>query len=131
MNEKIFECEEFNARKTSLGLPGTEWRENGMTLVISLQGSLDTDNSSLFTETLNKIIQNYPNMRRIVLVLDTLRYISSTGVGSLTTILKSSIEHNRTLVLSGMNEKVKSVLDMLGFTGFFTIIRHLGELQPL
>jgi anti-anti-sigma factor len=131
MGEKLIECEDFKTKKTNLDIPESEWRENGATLVLFLKGSLDTDNSQFFTEALNKIIRNYPNMRRLVLDLEALGYISSTGVGALTTILKNSIEHNKALVLSNMNEKVRSVFDMLGFTAFFTFIADLKDLKAL
>ena len=89
-------------------------------LVCQVSGQLETDNSPGF---LNEVKSNLglPGINTLVMDLTGLTYVSSTGIGSFTTLLIECKNREISLVLKHMNEKVKSVFDLLGFSSFFTM----------
>ncbi len=94
------------------------YTEADMTLMCSVQGNLETSNSSGFLETLEKELEGKP-VKKMILELAELYYVSSTGIGSFTTLLISCRNKGAELILRNMNHKVKSVFDLLGFSSFF------------
>ncbi len=95
------------------------YMETDMTLLCSVEGNLETSNSSGFLEVLEKELEGKP-VKKMVLELSELHYVSSTGIGSFTTLLISCQNRDTKLILKNMNQKVKSVFDLLGFSSFFT-----------
>jgi anti-anti-sigma factor len=88
--------------------------------VIKLSGRLDTNTS--------------PDLRRAALTLYTkgecknlaidfarVSYIDTAGLATLVEILVTAKERCAQLTLSGLNEKVRYLLDVNGLTGFFRI----------
>ncbi len=96
-------------------------------LAIEVDGVLDTQNSGDFQ---NMLIQTFETAREyggLVLDLSRLNYISSTGVGALTTLLVEAQRHSITFQLCRISEQVRSILDVLGFTSFFPMIDDCAE----
>ena len=88
--------------------------------LIKLSGRLDTNTS--------------PDLRKAALALYTkgecknlkidfvnVSYIDTSGLATLVEILVASKEQRAQLTLSGLNEKVRYLLDVNGLTGFFRI----------
>jgi anti-anti-sigma factor len=105
-------------------------------LVIALDGYLDTNNSILFTDTILKSIDEYAKAKMIVLDMGNLGYVSSMGIGSFVSILAHFKKKDYRMFIMRMNDKVRSVFDLLGFTSLFTFIadtsgipfvRHPGD----
>jgi len=94
--------------------------------VIKLSGRLDTNTS--------------PDLRRAALTLYTkgecknlaidfakVFYIDTAGLATLVEILVTAKERCAQLTLSGLNEKVRYLLDVNGLTGFFRIAGSVRE----
>ncbi|MCK4543165.1 MAG: STAS domain-containing protein [Spirochaetales bacterium] len=98
-------------------------------LVLGLKGELETANSHSFFISVREIIDGGGFIEKIVLDLRDLNYVSSTGIGSFTQLLVQAKQNNISLLLCSVGVKVRSVLDLLGFTSFFTIIESLEQLK--
>lgn len=86
---------------------------------IEVNGRLDTGNSNNFLEYMTKIINTFAPGSDLILSLSNLNYISSTGIGVFTVILGNSKKKDIHLILKDIKPKVKSIIDLLGFTSFF------------
>ncbi len=93
---------------------------NGSTLRCRISGQLETSNSPGFLDTVKDELERQ-GVKKMVMELSGLTYVSSTGIGSFTTLLIECKKKGVALVLKNMSEKVKSVFDLLGFTSFFEL----------
>jgi anti-anti-sigma factor len=98
-------------------------------LVLGLKGELETANTHSFFISVSDIIGGGGFIEKIVLDLRDLNYVSSTGIGSFTQLLVQAKQNNIGLLLCSVGVNVRSVLDLLGFTSFFTIIESLEQLK--
>ncbi len=98
-------------------------------LVISIEGSLDSNNSEAFRKLVLEGLGLAKNEGGLILNLAGLRYASSTGLGSFTAILSEARRHQVPFFLCHIQPSVRSVLDLLGFTSFFNCIDGF-EVQP-
>ena len=95
-------------------IPGIE---NGCMIV--LEGYIDTYNSSFVQNQLTKGIgAGYFNL---LFNCGALSYVSSTGLGSFTILLKMVKVKGGDIVLSEVQEKVAEVFQILGFSQFFNL----------
>lgn len=95
-------------------IPGVQ---NGCMVI--LEGYIDTYNSSFFQKQLTKVIgAGYFN---ILFNCGALSYVSSTGLGSFTILLKMVKVKGGDIVLSEVQEKVAEVFQILGFSQFFNL----------
>ncbi len=95
-------------------------KDNGTVLFCMVKGNLETANSPVFLETLEKELNNSV-IKKVILDLKGLAYVSSTGIGSFTSLLINCKNKGAELILKNMDSKVKSIFDILGFTSFFTM----------
>ncbi len=93
---------------------------DGSTLLCRVSGQLETSNSPGFLDTVKDELGRQ-GIKKMVLELSGLTYVSSTGIGSFTTLLIECKKKGVSLVLKNISEKVKSVFDLLGFTSFFDL----------
>jgi len=91
-------------------------------VVISIDGSLDSNNSDAFRKLALEVLGLAKNEGGLILNLAGLRYASSTGLGSFTAILLEARRHQVPFFLCHIQPSVLSVLDLLGFTSFFDCI---------
>jgi anti-sigma B factor antagonist len=98
-----------------------EMRENGVSLLeLALSGELDMKAASDLTPLLEAAVLECPPNGRLVLDLSRVSYISSTGVGLLSTILVKAERRAVSLVLLDIPLKVRNIMDSLGLLSFFT-----------
>ncbi len=90
--------------------------------VISIDGSLDSNNSDAFRKLALEGLGFAKTEGGLMLNLAGLRYASSTGLGSFTAILLETRRHKVPFFLCHIQPSVRSVLDLLGFTSFFNCI---------
>ena len=93
-------------------------KNNGQ-VVVDIKGRLETANSNSFLNYMAEVIDDAAIGCELVLSMGDLYYVSSTGIGAFTTILVNSKKKNIQLFIKDMQPKVKSVLELLGFTSFF------------
>jgi len=87
-------------------------------LFLSLDGYIDTYNSVYFQRRVQLVIEN--GFIKLVFNCDGLNYVSSTGIGSFITFLKS-VRPDGDVVLFNIQPKVFEVFQLLGFSQFFNI----------
>lgn len=97
----------------------------GEVLVVKLTGYIDTYNSNFFSRQMNKVLEN--GFYKIAFDCSDVSYISSTGIGSFTTILRTVKTHEGELAFYGMLPKVYEIFSLLGFSQFFRILDTLGD----
>jgi len=90
---------------------------SGVTIV--LRGSLDMQSSSALQELLASVIGSMAAHRRLIVDLNDVNYIPSSGVGALTIALMTARKRDISLQLSRIKPKVRSVFELLGFMSFF------------
>jgi anti-sigma B factor antagonist len=93
-------------------------------LCLVLEGGLDNDNSRDFRELAQAALDGTGGGEALILDLAGLEYVSSTGVGTLTTLLAEARRRETFLFLRGMQVKVKAVFDVLGFSSFFSFLEE-------
>ena len=90
-------------------------------VIVSVTGSLDAHNSP----KLDKYFENLFNDKKykIVLNMDKLDYMSSTGIGVIMGAIKFLEEHNGRIVCLKVPDKVTKVFEMLSFDSFLKMYK--------
>jgi anti-anti-sigma factor len=94
-------------------------------LMLSLTGYIDTYNSAFFQKRVQKAIE--AGFNRLVFNCGGLNYVSSTGIGSFTTFLKTVKPQGGDIVMLEVQPKVYEVFQLLGFSQFFNVKENLDE----
>jgi len=94
-------------------------------LILTLNGRIDTDNSAFFQKHIQKLVE--AGFMRLIFNCAGLNYVSSTGIGSFTSFLKTLKPKGGDLVLLEIQPKVYEVFQLLGFAQFFVIKSNLDE----
>jgi anti-anti-sigma factor len=89
-------------------------------LKLALRGELDMKASSDLTPLLEAAVLECPPKGRLVLDLSLVNYISSTGVGLLSSILVKAEKRAVTLVLLDVPPRVRNIMETLGLLTYFT-----------
>lgn len=97
--------------------------ENGV--IVEVIGSIDARSVVEFQTKLNQLISQH--VSRIIIDMDKVRYVNSTGLGCLITMLDSVGVEGGKIVLMNLQPKVKVVFDMLGLTSFFKIVPSIAD----
>ena len=95
----------------------TAVEENGLN-VVSLAGRLDANSSSDVTGKLEPIATDGA---KILFDLEAMEYISSAGLRSFLVIAKKVRSNNGKMCLTGLNENVREVFDISGFSSILDI----------
>jgi anti-sigma B factor antagonist len=96
-----------------------EANEDSHSLVIRLAGALDLESSAALQNLLLWIIEQQPVAQCLIVDLEHVNYISSTGVGALTIALTHAVKQGRRLILFKLQPKVRAVFQLLGLMDFF------------
>jgi anti-sigma B factor antagonist len=89
-------------------------------VLVKVTGRVDSSTAPKLSETINQI-QN-SGQYRIVLDMDAVDFISSSGLWVLVNVQKTSKRYNRgEVVLACVPEKIHSSLDLAGFVSFFKL----------
>ncbi|MCQ2059644.1 MAG: STAS domain-containing protein [Bacteroidaceae bacterium] len=87
--------------------------------IAKVEGRLDTTNSPEFEKKMAPMMEGAnPN---IVMDCKDMVYISSSGLRLFLTLQKSVRARGGQLVLTGLQDSIKEVFDMTGFSSIFTI----------
>ncbi|MFH2115189.1 MAG: STAS domain-containing protein [Spirochaetota bacterium] len=111
----------FKLKATRLSLePVDSAKPTGLALVLA--GDLDTNSSGEFQSFVLESLSEMKPPSTLILDLSGLTYISSTGVGSLTAILGEAKRRHIALSICGIPKHIWNIIDLLGFTAFFSFI---------
>ena len=92
--------------------------QNGVTL-IQIAGKLDTNTAQEADKSINKTIDE--GNHKLKIDFSELVYISSAGLRIMLSVSKKLKQLSGDLTLCGMNETVKEVFEISGFTMIFNI----------
>jgi len=89
----------------------------GSVCIVTLNGRLDNESTQGFQERISSIIDG--GQTRLVLDLEKLEYISSVGLRAFLLAAKKLKPLNGKLVLAQLQDHIKEVLDIAGFSSLF------------
>jgi len=89
-------------------------------LTLALRGELDMKASNDLTPLLESAVLDCPPKGRLILDLSLVNYISSTGVGLLSTVLVKAEKRAVFLVLLDMPPRIRNIMETLGLLTYFT-----------
>jgi len=94
-------------------------------LILYLQGRIDIYSANSVQKRVDRAIE----MGFVRLIFDArgLSYVSSTGVGTFVNLMKTVKLRNGDLIFLHIQPLVWQVLDLLGFTKWFTVVEDLDE----
>ena len=94
-----------------------DWKND--TAIVHAQGEIDLHISSQFQLDLKKLIEQKPI--KIILDLNDVPYMDSSGVAALVKLLSKTRSENIKLTLVNLSEKVKSIFEITKLTSVFDI----------
>lgn len=95
----------------------TTIKEQNGELVTYFEGRLDTAAAPQAEKDIQPLLAN--NGKNIVLDCNALEYISSSGLRLFLTVLKSAKSKGGHVFITGMNNDIRNVFSMTGFTNLF------------
>ena len=95
------------------------------TAIVRQAGLIDTYNSDFFRNQVMKVIE--AGYRHIIIDSSATTFMSSTGIGAYTALLKSIRQIGGSLTIYGMPAKIYEVFQLLGFSSFFTFCSSREE----
>ena len=93
-------------------------------VILELDGRLDANTSSLFSDQLVQLIAS--GDKNFVIDLSQLVYISSSGLRAFL-IAARQLRSNGKMVLCSLNQDVKEVFDITGFGSLFPVVASQQE----
>ncbi len=110
------------ANRTS---PVKNVRQEQQVMVLTLAGDVDLHRTPELQQELVRAVEKHP--RRIVLDLENVQYMDSSGVASLVKLLSSARRQNIELKLCGLAQKVRSIFEITRLDTVFDICPTLKE----
>jgi anti-anti-sigma factor len=97
-------------------------------LLVSLAGYLDGDAANTVMEALTSLVLGWDGAPQITIELSRLEYISSLGIGMLTTLAVNAHRRSFTMKLQDPQKSVLHVLELLGIPQYIPVThRETGE----
>ncbi len=87
--------------------------------LIKLDGKLDVHSTPFVLELLDDLVED--NVRKIILDMGKVKFISSYGLGTLVTTLKNIQENGGTLKLASLREEIKVPMEVTGLLSKFEV----------
>ncbi len=87
--------------------------------IIALSGEMDVHTSAHLRDSVLSLLEK--GARKIVINLDNVEYVDSTGLGTMVGVLKRMTEQNCKLCIVSANPLINRVFDITGLTQIFTI----------
>jgi anti-sigma B factor antagonist len=107
------------ARRVDIKVSVREPNGKSGATVVDLNGEIDVYTSPKVKETISELIDQ--EHYRLVINLENVRYIDSTGLGVLIGGLKRVREHSGTVNLVCSNPQIKKIFDITGLVKIFGI----------
>ncbi len=104
-------------------------RKTGENYIIDLEGEMDLYNSYKLKDLVSKMVEK--DVRKIVINLDAVSYIDSSGVGALIYICSIIKKLNLQLAMTNIHGSVKKVIDLTKLTDYFPITGTIEEALSL
>ncbi|MEM8778179.1 MAG: anti-sigma factor antagonist [Cyanobacteria bacterium P01_G01_bin.49] len=88
------------------------------TIIVDIAGDIDGQTSSIVQE---KLLPLLIPQSKIILNLSEVIYMSSAGLRVLLNLYKQAVAQESRLILVGLSEEVKDIMEITGFLKFFII----------
>jgi anti-sigma B factor antagonist len=85
--------------------------------IINIKGRIDTATSPEFEKAIAPVIAG--DMKEVIMECKDFEYISSTGLRLFLVLQKSANAKKGSLLIRNMNDDIKNVFNMTGFTALF------------
>ena len=102
-----------------------EVRQRGSATVVALAGEVDLHHTPEVHKTLVAACQAQPP--KLVINLEAVRYLDSSGIGTLVEVFRRVNAYGGKLVLCGLNDRVLSVFEITKLDKFFKICKTETE----
>ncbi len=100
-------------------------KQNGITIgIVELDGRLDAENSTALQKAFASWQQQTPF---IIFDCTKLDFIDSSGLGTIVSCLRRSLEKNGDLKLAGLNAKVSMVFELTKAKKLFSIFSNASD----
>lgn len=99
--------------------------QRGDTTVVTPEGEIDLHRSPAFRERLKKIAETRPKI--LVVDLSLVPYMDSSGVATLVEAMQISRRQSTSLVLCGLQDKVRSIFEIARLDMVFKIVPTADE----
>ncbi len=86
-------------------------------VIIVISGLIDTYNSDFFRIQATKVVE--AGYRHIIINASAATFMSSTGIGAFTALLKHLRQRQGSMIIYAMPPRIYEVFQLLGFTSFF------------
>ncbi len=103
--------------------------ESGPDLVVSPAGDIDLSVSTEFQQTLRSALSKHPT--RLVVDLAQVPYMDSSGVATLVDAMQQARKAQSSLVLCGLQDKVRSIFEITRLDRVFPIAADRVEASAM
>ena len=100
-------------------------RKAGDNFIIDLDGDMDLYNSHKLKDLVSKMVEK--DVKRIIINLDKVSYIDSSGVGSLIYVCSIIKKLNLKLAMTNIHGSVKKVIELTRLTDFLPITNSIED----
>ncbi len=94
-------------------------------IIVSIDGSLDTSNYALLDKELDALVSS--GEQNILIDCANMNYISSSGLRIFLVYLKKIKAVNGKMVVCGLQNMIKEIFSISGFSSLFTIYKSREE----
>lgn len=113
--------EPYNNSDESFSIYFRSSEDNGAPLIVSIKGSITSDEASVFILKVKDVISSgFRNP--IIIDMKEIKYIASSGVGALLEILMETQYKDIKFYLKDVPERIKGIMEVLGFNQYFDFI---------
>ncbi len=99
--------------------------KKGETYIINVNGEMDLYNSYKLKELVMKMLEK--NVKSLVINLQLVDYIDSSGIGALIYICSTMKKMNLKLAIANIHGSVKKVIELTKLMGYFPIANSIEE----
>ncbi len=98
-------------------------------VVLRPRGDIDLSRSPVLRTEIASVWRKKPS--RLIIDLDDVGYMDSSGVATLVEALGIARKHNAQLVLCGLREKVRSIFEIARLETVFTIVDDVNSARTM
>jgi len=106
---------------------GVSAKEMGTTLIVRLDGELDVHSALPFKEIVSQSFRRNPRLRHLVVTMDGVTFIDSTGIGALLGRYREITDAGGRFKVAGASPHVRRLLAMSGVIKLIGIYESEGE----
>lgn len=124
LNKKAIEI--LNGSKVDISIVLSYYSDN--ILLYKMSGQIDTYNSIDTSKAIKESI-NDNIVTKIIIDMENIRYMSSTGIGIFVELLQYTKDKKIKFFLINMQSKTEEVFKLLGFYSLFNILKDYSEID--